>query len=290
MVGDNPFDYGQVAFTIAGRLSPAMHLFRRADVPFLWQSVLGGAITVLRCIVNEPSYYRSRDGTVKRLGFLKTGVNSVKHDKNMLNEATRRGIETDDEQPPEDAGDEEEAVPSGRLSRSHFVGHRPTSIHDSLNRPPSSVHGDEALNGEGDEDHGSSGSGRSRHSVRTRRARLEAAEPRPADSARRSTASRHSPTPRSDMSGTDTSLSETPSVVRGRRRNRSRPQPELESSAARARAWLGRHPSVRASSNSTGSTASSGRQADSPLLPSDESLHRGGASLHSGSRQSRSRL
>ncbi|BGP53768.1 hypothetical protein JCM8202v2_001340, partial [Rhodotorula sphaerocarpa] len=87
MLGDNPFDYGQVAYIL---------------------SVLSGAITVLRCVANEPSYYRARDGTIKHVNIVTQIMASVSHNKREMVE-TDLGFHSS-------SGDEESAEGSHRHS------------------------------------------------------------------------------------------------------------------------------------------------------------------------------
>ncbi|KWU44891.1 hypothetical protein RHOSPDRAFT_33429 [Rhodotorula sp. JG-1b] len=62
MVGDNPFDYGQVAACVG---------------------TLGGTITVVRCIVNESAYYRNRNETTHSNSFIHRLRNSVVGNKDV---------------------------------------------------------------------------------------------------------------------------------------------------------------------------------------------------------------
>lgn len=70
--------------------------------------MLSGAITVLRCVANEPSYYRARDGTIKHVNIVTQIMASVSHNKREMVE-TDLGFHSS-------SGDEESAEGSHRHS------------------------------------------------------------------------------------------------------------------------------------------------------------------------------
>ena len=86
MVGDNPFDYGQVAACVVSPSSsevfplPNLPGRRRFSVS---QGTLGGTITVVRCIVNESAYYRNRNETTHSNSFIHRLRNSVVGNKDV---------------------------------------------------------------------------------------------------------------------------------------------------------------------------------------------------------------
>ncbi|GAA5978333.1 hypothetical protein JCM10908_004318 [Rhodotorula pacifica] len=102
MVGDNPFDYGQVAACLG---------------------VLGGAITVLRCIVNEPAYYRARDDTTHSNSFLNKVRYSILMNKSFTGYEMRQAL-TDESNEDNISPTDLEAPPLADHA-GHRIGRRP---------------------------------------------------------------------------------------------------------------------------------------------------------------------
>lgn len=101
--------------------------------------MLSGAITVLRCVVNEPSYYRARDGTIKHVNIVTQFMASVSHNKREMVESDL-GFHSGsgDEESAEVSHREgvEEAGPGGDEGESHRPGRRRRRSRRGRSRSP----------------------------------------------------------------------------------------------------------------------------------------------------------
>lgn len=92
MVGDNPFDYGQVAACVVSLSLCPSELVRsefgdrKFAEDFGQQGTIGATITVLRCIVNESAYFNARQHTAKTNDFLTRLSLSVWDNKAFIEE------------------------------------------------------------------------------------------------------------------------------------------------------------------------------------------------------------